>query len=138
MSGALNISSGICWETCNNSPLMEQTVESIVRLSLGLIIVTFPLVLPILFSFLFTGNEGEGISNETMWVQERQANLARDRSASRTLPVHCDLLGTLPTNPSFFASSCYLQIIGPALGASNDLQHYTYTVTRSESYVVYA
>jgi hypothetical protein len=121
---------------------MASNLESILRLLLGLIIFTFPMVLPVLFSLLFTGKEGEGISNEEVWIQERQASRARDHSAFCTLLVHRTFLYILPSdrglidtlNPSFVTSFCYLQIIHPPPDASEGMPHYTYGITQSVSY----
>lgn len=122
---------------------MAQYLESIVRLLLGLTILTFPIILPVLFSFLLPGKEGEGISNENMWIQERQASRARDRSAFCNLFVHCTFLHILASNhgftdtlsPRFVTSFCYLQVIDRPPDASDGVQHYTYGITQSVSYV---
>lgn len=122
---------------------MAQNLDTVLRLLLGLIILTFPMILPVLFSCLFTGKEGEGISNEDIWILEIRANRARDRLAFCTSFVHCTFLHILASNPGFtdtlnrwgLTHFYYLQIIELRWDTSNGMQQYTYRITQSVTYV---
>lgn len=72
-------------------------IISIAQISLGLVILAFPLVLAFAFSFFFTGQEDdEGISNKDLWAQERKAGTPMTISPSRNLDI---TVQTLPKAP---------------------------------------
>ena len=105
----------------------------------------FPIVPPFPFSFLFIDKEGEGISNEEVWIKERQANPARDGSASCNLLVHSTFLRILPvsdqglndteTTPPLLTSFHCLQNINILRNAPSGVQNYTYRIAQSASHV---
>ncbi len=96
---------------------LAQNLESGLRLLLGLSTLAFPLILPFLFPFFFTGQEDEGISNEDLWKRMKEENSGTGYSDFSTLSVHHVYEQILPCHECFAIRQSFISgIYDLALG----------------------